>query len=319
MSHRFWFSKRYAQLAGLNLSYVYDTDTISTVGFKQNNRAALQTAINNATSAGNGIYISEQHGIDVTGLTIPTGAQIKFVGNGALKVIGPVSTNSYTMMQLTAASNVLIENPRLYGSKELQTLAPSGNDLGMGIGFSGACSNVVIMEPQIRDTWGDGIYVGPGNSSGIEIISPRIAGVRRNGISVVSANGLVITDCQVMHIQDAAPKSAIDFEPKSNTDVLKGIKLIGFKSIRCQEGLMFSFENLPGATAQVVDITVSEFEDYGCLDTAISMNNLSSGANTVGGAININSPKYIHSANPTGYTNWDNSIPVNISGATSIA
>lgn len=302
-----------------DLIYDWDIDAAGiTPGFKNNNRAALQTFINTSTAAGHGCYISVPHGIDVTGLTIPSNANIRFVGDGALKLL-PYAANAYNMLNLNGVSNVLICDAVLYGSKELNGNAPSGVDNGMGINIVGACLNIGIVKPQIRDCWGDGIYIGAGNASGVEIISPRITGVRRNGISVTSSTGLIIADALVEYVRDAAPKAAIEFIPSSNADKLSGIQVIGFQSVRCQNSLAFNFQNLPGATAQVVDITVSGLVDIGCLDTVITQSNLFKGSNSVSGNIAINSPKYVHSNNAITSSSWDNSVVVAISASTSIA
>jgi hypothetical protein len=280
------------------MNYDYDTTTITTVGFTQNNRAALQTLINNAAANGRGVYISQPHGIDTTGLTIPSNSNIRFIGNGALKLIGPYSTDTYNMLLIDTVSNVLIFNPKLYGSKELNTLTTG--EYGMGINIRGACT-------------------GSGNPSGLEIQSPRIYNVRRNGISVISTTGLTLSDVEVSNVIDTNPKAAIDFEPNSNADKLSGINVIGFRSIRCQNGLAFSFQNVPGATAQVIGINISGFEDYGCRDSAISYINLAKGTFSVSGSINITYPRYNHSNNIIYNPGWDNSVVVNITNPTTIA
>jgi hypothetical protein len=319
VSHRsYWFkSKRLQQLANSNMNYDYDTTTITTVGFTQNNRAALQTLINNAAANGRGVYISQPHGIDTTGLTIPSNSNIRFIGNGALKLIGPYSTDTYNMLLIDTVSNVLIFNPKLYGSKELNTLTTG--EYGMGINIRGACTNIGVYKPMIWDCWGDGIYIGSGNPSGLEIQSPRIYNVRRNGISVISTTGLTLSDVEVSNVIDTNPKAAIDFEPNSNADKLSGINVIGFRSIRCQNGLAFSFQNVPGATAQVIGINISGFEDYGCRDSAISYINLAKGTFSVSGSINITYPRYNHSNNIIYNPGWDNSVVVNITNPTTIA
>jgi len=301
--------------------YTYDVDTIGTVGFKQNNRAALQTAINAAASAGQGFYITQPHGIDTTGLTIPSNSNIRFVGAGALKLAGTnggtYTSDSHNMLLLNGVSNVVIENARLYGSKELNTL--TSGEYGMGINISGACSGIILDSPMIYDNWGDGLYMGSGNSSNVEIYGMRIHNSRRNGISIISSNGLNMVDTEVYNIIDTNPKAAMDFEPNQNSDLLKNIRIVGFKSIRCQNGIAFSFQNVPGATAQVVDIIISDFEDYFCRDSAISTYNLAKGTNSVSGNIAFNNPIYVHSNNVRDTAGWDNSVTVTITNATTIA
>jgi hypothetical protein len=277
------------------MAYLYDTSfTGLNPGVQNDNRTALQAAINSATSQGKGLYITQPYGLSVPSsgavLNIPSNAQIKFVGNGYLKLLAH-NTDSYQMMLLDGVSNVWIENPRLDGSMEMNSF--SGGEYGMGISLYNT-NNVQIMRPNIIDTWGDGIYIGAGNSNTV-LWSPYAQGVRRNGISVISANGLDIYNPVTENIKATNPKCGIDFEPNDNSNVLQNIRVFSPVTIGCYLGLEFSIQGLVGPIAKNVSISVYDWKDIHSQDTALNRYDLNKGSYSVSGFINIHNVTYVKS------------------------
>ncbi|MCC7349548.1 MAG: right-handed parallel beta-helix repeat-containing protein, partial [Phycisphaerales bacterium] len=88
-------------------------------------------------------------------------------------------------------------------------------------------TNFQIEGLKIEDTGGDGIYLGAGSAtsfnSNVSIKDVTLNNNYRNGISVISADGLTIDNATVLNTNGTAPKAGIDFEPNYNTQVLKNI------------------------------------------------------------------------------------------------
>lgn len=85
------------------------------------------------------------------------------------------------------------------------------------------CSNVVVADLRIESTGGDGIYLGSG--SGRPNRQVVIRGVdcyanHRQGISVISADSLLIENCTLRNTAGTAPQAGIDFEPNDPRDIL---------------------------------------------------------------------------------------------------
>lgn len=89
---------------------------------------------------------------------------------------------------------------------------------------------VVIEGLALRDSGGDGVYLGVSSTAG----SPRhcidvtlrdllIDNHRRNGISVISVSGLVIEGCTVSNTVGTNPQAGIDFEPNYDNERLEDI------------------------------------------------------------------------------------------------
>jgi len=295
------------------MSYLYDT---SFTGLAQgasaanDYRTALQNALNSATSQGKGLLITQQYGISLdsngVGLNMPANSYLKFTNSGSLKLLAH-NTDFYHMILIDVKNNVNVYYPRLDGSKENNSF--SGGESGMGISLYNA-SNVNIVKPEIKDTWGDGIYIGgsgtPNNN--VTIFNPKIWGVRRNGISVISATNMSIYSPELGNITETNPKCGIDFEPNDNTNKLQNINVYSPTTIGCYLGLEFSLQGLVGSTAQNVTINVYDWKDVHSQDTALNRYAFSKGSFSVTGQINVHNVTYVKSNILHDFEAWDNSI-----------
>jgi parallel beta-helix repeat protein len=212
---------------------------------------------------------------------------------------------------------VTIENAVIDGSKEMNS-ATTG-EWGMGIGLYDA-SNVTIIDPVITNTWGDGIYVGGASKcTGIKIYRPYIGGCRRNGMSVISADGLDVYHPTFERINDTNPKAGIDFEPNDNNAELKNINIYSPRTIYCNLGIEFYLSQLPGPKAKVVSVNIY---DYVSINDGEVLNflALAKGSYSVSGTIKVNGVRYIkpNFAGKT-ITNWDNSIALAVTNETTVS
>lgn len=305
------------------MTLVYTDSQFGIVGGPNNdNTAALQAAFNIAAAEGATLILTQDIRVNPTGILVPSNTNVIFEDQARIKLL-PSNSNNYDILALFGCNNVSITNANIDGSNAQNSADPSLR-VGIGIAIAGA-TNVTLDRPKIKDCWGDGLYIrgsySSGNAppSGLKVFAPRIRGCGRDAVSVVSANGLTISDLLGESINTAAPMALIDFEPNGNTDVLENIVVMGAKSVNCQEGLRFSFQNLPGAVAQTVGITVSGYTDVGCLDKAVYWTALTKGSFSVSGSININNPTFVHSNSTTSNSSWDNSVVVTVNNPTTVA
>jgi len=92
-----------------------------------------------------------------------------------------------------------------------------------GLAFH-SCRNVLVQDIGIEETGGDGIYLGaaPGKGPNAKVVIRRVDcnGNHRQGISVISAEDLLIEDCLLRNTRGTAPQAGVDFEPNSPDDRL---------------------------------------------------------------------------------------------------
>ena len=90
-----------------------------------------------------------------------------------------------------------------------------------------SCRNVRIENLRIADSGGDGIYLGqqgkiPANTD-VTIRNVTLSRNNRQGISVITADRLLIEDCVMENTCGTPPMAGIDFEPNGVNEMLRDI------------------------------------------------------------------------------------------------
>ncbi|MBN2291919.1 MAG: right-handed parallel beta-helix repeat-containing protein [Pirellulales bacterium] len=86
------------------------------------------------------------------------------------------------------------------------------------------CRNIKVIGLAMKDSGGDGIYLGstsalPGNID-IQIKDVTCDGNNRQGLSVISAENLLVENCRFINTSGTAPQAGIDFEPNQSKERL---------------------------------------------------------------------------------------------------
>lgn len=91
----------------------------------------------------------------------------------------------------------------------------------------GSCHNIRVYGLTIRDTGGDGIYLGdsgkPGYNRSVKIEDVLFENNYRQGISLISGEDVVIHNCVFKDTGGTGPAAGIDLEPNHPTDRLVNI------------------------------------------------------------------------------------------------
>ena len=122
--------------------------------------------------------------------------------------------------------------------------------------------NVKIEDLRIAETGGDGIYLGVA-TRGVpcrDVVIRRVDCVANNrqGISVISVDGLLIEDCVLRDTFGTAPQSGIDFEPNREDEQISNVVMRRVLSENnAGDGFQFYLGNLdsdgPETTVEIVD------------------------------------------------------------------
>lgn len=110
-------------------------------------------------------------------------------------------------------------NPKIIGERNGHI--GSAGEWGHGISITNS-ENVVIDNPDIKDCWGDAIYIGNQYWDGVSTISTNnitvnnavINNVRRNGISITSNKNVTLNNPKIYNTNGTAPQAGIDIEPE---------------------------------------------------------------------------------------------------------
>lgn len=202
--------------------------------------------------------------INDKGLNLKSDSNLFFNKNSSL-VLAPSSKDKYSILNIENKKNISIYNPILIGDRD-KHIGKTG-EWGMGINIKNAKS-IKIYNVDIRDTWGDGIYItsysSKDPSNNILIQHGSIDNARRNGISIISGQNITIDRLQISNTNGHNPASGIDVEPNENTP--KIIHNLIIKNLwtfnNDHDGIVLNLKNLIENNSHTrTSITIENHED----------------------------------------------------------
>ncbi|AZA85010.1 hypothetical protein C1637_22285 [Chryseobacterium lactis] len=164
------------------------------------------------------IYIS-------IGLKISSNTNVFFQKNSKIIYTGEVKGRHYDIVKIENAENVTLYNPYVVGNREAK-LKHTG-EWNAGISIQDA-KKVTIYNPIIKNTWGDGIFIGSetaGLSEDVMINGGWIDKVRRNGITITSGKNVTVENMLISNTVGTLPQIGLHIEPSLYEEVLDGINI----------------------------------------------------------------------------------------------
>ena len=121
------------------------------------------------------------------------------------------------------------------------------------------CRNVTVKDLTIRSSGGDGVYIAGGKrlweKNDILLENLLLDDHHRQGVSVISVNGLVIRNCRIQNTNGIQPMCGIDFEPNSPADDVSNCLIEETEFLNnARAGVMISIRNLDKS----MDLTVRD-------------------------------------------------------------
>lgn len=173
--------------------------------------------------------------VNSNGLKLKSNQVVIFQNNSKL-LMAANSLKRYAILQVWGIKNTRIINPTLIGDRDKHI----GNvgEWGMGINIVGS-HNIEVVNPNIINCWGDGIYIGQNNnipSSEIIIKGGKIDKSRRNGISITSAKNVNIDGLTISNTKGINPRQGICIEPNNSNDVIENLVIKNLKTISNEGG-----------------------------------------------------------------------------------
>lgn len=219
--------------------------------------AYLQQGINNNLKV---IFPDFPVLVNVKGLSLIGNSTVVFAKKSKI-VLQSNESGNYQILRIFNIQNVTIYFPVIQGDRK-NHLGNKG-EWGMGI-FIGGASNIEIVNPKISECWGDGIYIGKNIdiSRNIKIDYAVLDDNRRNGISIVSVDGLTLVHPLVCNTNGTEPMAGIDVEPNGGSDSFNNILIdnpITFNS--SNYGIVISFWGLLGKVDKEANMIIKNHVD----------------------------------------------------------
>jgi len=136
---------------------------------------------------------------------------------GAVLKAFPNASGGYSVLFLPRVTNVNIIGGTIEGERSAHT--GTSGESGMGI-FVASSQNVYIEGVTAKECWGDGFYIGgSAGSTNITLCNVVADHNRRQGLSVVYADGVVVRNSTFKNTQGTLPEAGIDIEPNAGETV----------------------------------------------------------------------------------------------------
>jgi hypothetical protein len=88
--------------------------------------------------------------------------------------------------------------------------------MGQGIRIDGGAEHITISGVTAKEMWGDGFYVD--GATNVKFCSVTADDNRRQGLSIIEADVLVVTNSVFKNTQGTRPSAGIDLEPNKPVD-----------------------------------------------------------------------------------------------------
>ncbi len=258
-----------------------------------NDTKAIQFAVDLVAGSGGTVFVPDGvFMVDaVTGIRLGSDMTLRLSSGAIIKAI-PNAATSYNLIRLDKVSNVSVIGGTLLGERSAHS--GSAGQWGMGINILGA-EHVVVEGVTAKDAWGDGFYVG-NLSRNIKFCSIAADNNRRQGMSVVSVDGLSVLDSSFTNTGGVGPQGGIDIEP-NDKDTVNDVRIRHSRFVGNQGFGIYIYAPRSSPETRVSNVTIDSNEIADNKAGGIVFSNTS--ANTVkrnilrnNGAIGIKLDKY---------------------------
>jgi polygalacturonase len=186
--------------------------------------AAIQAAIEEIAGTGgtvlvpNGTYMV--NAVGKNRLTLKSDMTLKLSESATLKAI-PNSSERYAILSISGASNATVVGGTLEGERE-EHVGKSG-EWGMGIRIDQGAEHITITGVTAKKMWGDGFYIE--GATDVKFCSITADYNRRQGLSIIKADGLVVTNSVFQNTRGTSPSAGIDLEPDQAAQEITNVRI----------------------------------------------------------------------------------------------
>lgn len=131
---------------------------------------------------------------------------------------------------------------------------------GNGIGITG--NNIEVNDISCNDFWGDGLYT-IGSPRNVTINNYKADNNRRQGISVIGCDGLVINNPFITNTNGVEPQSGIDIEPEGSQEIIALVINNPITKNNAGAGIQLFHGGVDSKST--IDIVINNHQDYGSL------------------------------------------------------
>lgn len=152
------------------------------------------------------------------GIQLRNGTKL-ILAPGARLIAKPTQKPNYAILAVYGVHDASVTGGSILGERSRHL--GKGGEWGMCIDVKGS-SSVRISNVIVSDCWGDGVYIGAWKgtpSTNITLDNISALRNRRQGLSITSADGVLVTNSKFNGTSGTPPASGIDLEPNKGENV----------------------------------------------------------------------------------------------------
>ncbi len=217
---------------------------------------AIQRAIDEVAGTGGTVYLpAGTYRVQTSRknrLRLKSNMTFKMASNATLKMFS-TNKSQYSVLLMSKAEDVTIVGGTIVGDRA--THKGKGGEWGMGITMR-TSSRISISNVRVRNMWGDGFYVV--DVEDLALCSVRAENNRRQGLSIVHGNRILVTRSVFRDTRGTRPAAGIDLEPDKPHQRITNVRIERSKFINNEGGGIM----IAGKKARVsrVQIQNNEFD-----------------------------------------------------------
>jgi len=220
---------------------------------KSDDTAAIQKAIDAVAGTSGTVYLPDGvylvTGVGSERLHLRSKMTLKLADRAILKVI-PNDAEKYSMLKISEASDVTVVGGTLQGDRaEHKT---KRGQWGMGVFIGRDAKRVTIAAVTAKDMWGDGFYVT--HSTDVALCSVIATHNRRQGLSIISAKNLLVTNSIFQDTRGTRPSAGIDIEPDGPDEEVTHVRIERSKFINNAGGGI----SIAGKKGKVTNVRITQ-------------------------------------------------------------
>lgn len=186
--------------------------------------AAIQAAIDEAAGPGGTVLVPDGvYMIDATAkppLSLKDNVILKLAAGATLRAI-PNDQKKHTVLMIAGVSDVAVIGGTIEGERDRHK--GKGAGWGMGIHIGKGAKRVVVSGVTAKKMWADGFYVG--DASDVAFCGVTADNNRRQGLSVIKVDGLLVLNSVFENTHGSRPGAGIDFEPDERDDTITNVRI----------------------------------------------------------------------------------------------
>ena len=184
----------------------------------------IQAAIDEVAEKGGTVLVSAgTYMVSAVGdnrLSLKSNVTLKLMNDTALKAISNGSEH-YSVLQISNVSNVAVVGGTLEGDRNQHS--GTAGEWGMGIWIGGGAEHVTISGVTVAKMWGDGFYIQ--GAKDVKFCSVTAENNRRQGLSIIEANGIDIKNSIFKNTHGTRPSAGIDIEPDTDEQHVANVRI----------------------------------------------------------------------------------------------